>query len=444
MTLRNETFGREIAGQKFAHAARVAIIPKPGEDVFRYIRLYGGKVNRREIILGSICMHPLAKTFQELVNVSRASNPTNREVMWRRTNDNLSFEQARLTRTESEIDISGVILAAQNDLPLQVQYCITCDSTWATRTVQIEQNWAGRNRHIELHHDGRGRWYRNQQEDRLLAGCTDVDLGLSPSTNSLPINRLGLPIEESAKVTAAWVQFPGLEVKPAPQIYRRLASKHYQYQNIASGFAASLEVDEDNLPLKYGDLWLQVANGPATSGPDPLSFAKALVSTGPAPELGDAVKAFGWLVGGWAAKVTDYDPGGEVRQGDGEWWFSWVLEGRAIQDVWISPSRKRRIPNEDDTYRAGVANNRYGSTIRWFDRKLQQWRIVWVNPVSGALNLLAGSRKGDQIELLGTEDDHPIRWTFSNIRANSFTWRGEDLADRKWRLSAEFQLRRII
>ncbi|MDE2449552.1 MAG: hypothetical protein KGO22_11310 [Gammaproteobacteria bacterium] len=167
-------------------------------------------------------------------------------------------------------------------------------------------------------------------------------------------------------------------------------------------------------------------------------FSDALISSGPAAELGSAADAFSWLIGGWVADVKDIDEDGSVRTGTGEWWFSWVLEGRAIQDVWIVPSRADRMDKRQ------TANNRYGSTIRYFDRTGDLWRIVWINPISHALNTLQGRRSGNWIVLEGTHADTPIRWSCQDIESDSFLWRGEEKTkDGDWRLSAEFRLERM-
>jgi uncharacterized protein len=142
--------------------------------------------------------------------------------------------------------------------------------------------------------------------------------------------------------------------------------------------------------------------------------------------------------------VRDFGVDGEVKRGSGEWWFSWVLEGRALQDVWIVPPRGLRTQGTWEIHRTSAPNNRYGTTVRWFDQKLKQWRIVWVNPVSGAVNSLTGKREGDRMVLEGEEDGHAIRWTFNDIQPASFVWRGESRHhDGSWKLEAEFRLRRI-
>lgn len=173
-------------------------------------------------------------------------------------------------------------------------------------------------------------------------------------------------------------------------------------------------------------------------------FLNALISHGPSAELGEAADAFGWLVGGWSGEIRDFDADGRVRSATGEWWFSWVLEGRAIQDVLIVPSREHRLKDRGVAVSRSAAGNRYGTTVRRFDRKAGRWSIVWVNPVSGTINRLEGVREGNRILLEGEESGRRMRWTFNEIRPDSFLWRGESRSDDgNWLLESEFRFQRI-
>jgi hypothetical protein len=165
-------------------------------------------------------------------------------------------------------------------------------------------------------------------------------------------------------------------------------------------------------------------------------FAKALLCDAPSEELGDRAKDFDWVIGGWSAIVRDYGDDGSISETTGEWWFSWVLEGRAIQDVWIVPARVDRTTFTGEF-------NRYGTTIRYFDPVEQIWRVVWINPVNSVKSELAGRRQGDRIELEGTAGAERIRWSFNEISADAFVWRGEHRgADKRWLTGAEFFLKR--
>jgi hypothetical protein len=90
-----------------------------------------------------------------------------------------------------------------------------------------------------------------------LDNCLDVDLEWSPSTNTLPIRRLGLAIGDMKTVTAAWVRFPSLEVQRLDQSYERVDERRYRYRS--GRFTADLAVDEDGVVLQYGVNWKAVA-----------------------------------------------------------------------------------------------------------------------------------------------------------------------------------------
>jgi len=174
------------------------------------------------------------------------------------------------------------------------------------------------------------------------------------------------------------------------------------------------------------------------------SLLSVLGSPGRSNELTDREDIYGWLVGGWEATVYDYAADGTARESSGEWHFGWVLEGRAIQDVWIAPPRSQR---RDKTL--SKQYNRYGTSLRVYDREIGAWRVTWFNPVTGARNDLVGRRQGADIVQEGQEgivaEGHKIRWSFKDITPTSFRWLGEFLESdgKTWRLQAEFRARRM-
>jgi hypothetical protein len=166
-----------------------------------------------------------------------------------------------------------------------------------------------------------------------------------------------------------------------------------------------------------------------------MRFTESLLAAGPSPELGERAKDLAWLVGGWSAVIRDYGDRGVLHESTGEWWFSWVLEGRAMQDVWIVPQRQSAPPAKRD---------RYGTTIRWFDHEAGLWRIAWFNPVSGTRNDLSGGVAGNRLIFEGVADRQRIRWSFNDITPSSFVWRGESLDDNgNPTLGSEFTVQRM-
>jgi hypothetical protein len=169
-------------------------------------------------------------------------------------------------------------------------------------------------------------------------------------------------------------------------------------------------------------------------------FAGSLVAAGLAPEIPAADDIYGWLIGSWELEVRHYLVDLSARGLRGEVHFGRVLEGRAVQDVWIMPRRGDRTGAVDP------ACNMYGTTLRVWDAASRAWRVTWVNPVAGLRDELIGRRQGETIVQIGSHaDGTPIRWIFSEIASDSFRWTGEALQPDGvgWRLEGEFRARRL-
>lgn len=165
-----------------------------------------------------------------------------------------------------------------------------------------------------------------------------------------------------------------------------------------------------------------------------------LPASGPG-EVDPAHQLYSPLRGDWDVTVVDHLADGTRRTGTGEWHFDWVLEGRAMQDVWISPKRGER-----QSVGRTTAFDRYGTTVRYFDPAIDAWRLTWVNPAQNYVATLVGRGQGRDIVQEGTgEDGTRLRWTFSNITADAFSWRGELSVDsgRTWRTAQEMSARRV-
>jgi len=158
------------------------------------------------------------------------------------------------------------------------------------------------------------------------------------------------------------------------------------------------------------------------------TFIDALHSRGPAPDRAEKMGLYGWLIGDWEMDSIIHQDNGTKQSGRGEIHFGWVLEGRAIQDVWILP---------------GVF---YGTTLRIYDPGLDAWHILWSDPLHQVYTRQIGRARGDDIVQEGKDDaGGGVRWSFTEIKPNSFHWLGERSPDggAPWRLQVEFFARRV-
>jgi uncharacterized protein len=185
---------------------------------------------------------------------------TPRALGWRRILDNNSLEYAVAQPSVVGLELAGTIVAIDNEAPLEVHYRIECDADWRTRTVSIEQRLGLQRSSLSLAVDAAGAW--SDQCGGLidtLTGCLDVDLELSPITNTLPVNRLNLAIGQVREIAVAWIRFPSLEIVHARQSYERLSDHSYRYRSLDSGFIADIDVDEIGLTVRYQGIWERVA-----------------------------------------------------------------------------------------------------------------------------------------------------------------------------------------
>ena len=167
---------------------------------------------------------------------------------------------------------------------------------------------------------------------------------------------------------------------------------------------------------------------------------QGLNASHPAADRADKLTLFGQFVGDWEFDYVGYGRDGTKFKGKGEWHFGWVLEGRAVQDVWIVPRRGERD-------KASPVRSDYGTAIRFYDPEIDAWRVVYVSPLQGDLATFVARKVGDEIVLEGHDPEgSPMRWIFSEITEESFRWRRVVSADggKTWRLHKEMRVRRAV
>jgi hypothetical protein len=172
--------------------------------------------------------------------------------------------------------------------------------------------------------------------------------------------------------------------------------------------------------------------------PNP-TFTDVLHSDGPAPDRADKLGLYGFLIGSWETTVIAHEESGATHTNRGEIHAGWVLEGRALQDVWMLPRRAERKPGASPRP-LPVTGDWYGTTLRVYDPGLDAWHILWSNPVTQIYTRQIGRARGADIVQEGRHESGALlRWSFSKIKPESFHWRGEISADggASWRLQVE-------
>lgn len=179
-------------------------------------------------------------------------------ALWR-NQEGTSIEYSNLNSSSYGYTLAGTIILLLELQPHKIAYQICCDRHWQTKKATVCLETAVANRRLALTVDGNRCWRANSSPLEFAEGLFDVDLEVSPATNTLPIHRLSLEVGESKETKAVWVRFPSLTLEPLRQRYTRLSSRLYRYEAPSLGFEAQLEVYDDGLIVKYGELWMRIA-----------------------------------------------------------------------------------------------------------------------------------------------------------------------------------------
>ena len=163
-------------------------------------------------------------------------------------------------------------------------------------------------------------------------------------------------------------------------------------------------------------------------------FINVLVSKGKSNLIPEKDNLYGQFVGEWDFEWVDNQGTTGERHVQGEWIFAWVLEGTAIQDVFICPSRKARIKD----YQPDAA---YATTVRMYNPNTEAWDILYTE-LGGATQLEARWEKDRIVQTVVNNDN--LRWVFSEITQTSFHWQRLVRTDGEhWTVEAElFAVRR--
>ena len=176
-----------------------------------------------------------------------------RSIVWRDLREG-GLERVVLDVSPREIvaDATVIVLGPQG---FACRYCVRCGPDWTFGSLDVEIVGGDRLRLDRRATDG---WRHDGVPCPALDPAAEIDLQITPFTNTLPIRRLGLGIGGSAEIVTAYVSFPSLDVAADGQRYTRLGPTTYRYESLDSDFVRDIEVDEDGLVLQYPGLFERI------------------------------------------------------------------------------------------------------------------------------------------------------------------------------------------
>lgn len=165
-----------------------------------------------------------------------------------------SLENCTLTETDNGVAVTSIITCQVNNQATKILYKILTDTLWETYFVEINVILGGNEKTLLLEKKG-DHWLVNNKIDHRFDGCVDIDISLTPFTNTLPIRRLVFIGQLSNRIEVIYIDIIADLIIPVRQYYTKISNSVYLYENEKSTFKAELKTDPYGLVIEYPKLF---------------------------------------------------------------------------------------------------------------------------------------------------------------------------------------------
>ena len=192
--------------------------------------------------------------------------PRVRSVAWSK-DDPLGTEHADLTLRGDGLSAAGVAIGSHPE-PYRLDFALETGDRFVTPRLEVTTRGEGWRRRIDVERAASGDWSVDASADgdidlpapggemSRFDAALDVDLGLSPVTNSMPLLRHGL-LEggHAPELLMVWVSVPDLALYSSKQRYTSLdpvedGGRLIRFED-QDDFVAEIVFDSDGLVVDY-------------------------------------------------------------------------------------------------------------------------------------------------------------------------------------------------
>jgi uncharacterized protein len=174
-------------------------------------------------------------------------------LVWRCSQMN-TIELLKL-ESGNEYRVNSLIIGELEGKPVQVSYKLVINNDWHIQSVSlmVESDQLFK---LNLKKE-ENKWYEGQGKHLPeLDGTIDIDISLTPFTNTLPIRRLHIPEGRTEEINVVYFNLPSVEIKPMKQYYTNMGNGSYKYES--PGFESILKTDAEGFVTDYPGIWQMV------------------------------------------------------------------------------------------------------------------------------------------------------------------------------------------
>ena len=166
-----------------------------------------------------------------------------------------SLENCLITSTHAGNDINSIIIGHYENKICSAAYHIKTGIHWETYFLKLNYRIDNKETELRLEKDINENWWLNEKQMDAFKSCVDIDISITPFTNTLSINRLKLSPNEEREIQVIYIDVFEEQVKQVHQKYQKLSDMTYLYKNVPGDFEAEIEVDESGFVVNYSSLF---------------------------------------------------------------------------------------------------------------------------------------------------------------------------------------------
>jgi len=164
------------------------------------------------------------------------------------------IEHCLLTKTAAGHEITSSITGTHENKNYQVDYSIGTNQHWELEWMDLQTVIDNSPNSVTVERKD-GRLLLNGKPSEDFQAIYDVDISLTPFTNTLPVNRLRLNDGDQRVIDVLYFDILEKQIKPVMQVYTRISAEHYIYENYDKSFKADITIDQQGLVTDYPGLF---------------------------------------------------------------------------------------------------------------------------------------------------------------------------------------------
>ncbi|MCW3465648.1 putative glycolipid-binding domain-containing protein [Chitinophaga nivalis] len=153
---------------------------------------------------------------------------------------------------------TGRITGVSDQEPFAILYEVEITNDWRVSSFHIRKEGLTTGE-LKLTSDLHGHWFdKDGNHIGAFDDCIDIDISLSPFTNTLPVKRLHFDTGEKKILNMLYIKLPEFELQKVQQHYTKLDNHTYRYENVTTDFKADIPFDEQGIVLDYPGIFTRI------------------------------------------------------------------------------------------------------------------------------------------------------------------------------------------